>query len=106
MSSIISILHSYHLIREDVSHKISYLYFSIQKPTYEQKQPVYTYIGMFLVTALLGYIAVYLFVQQDINNTMGLPDYVLDHFVKVSELVEMGKVVVETHIYDSRKFEL
>jgi hypothetical protein len=61
---------------------------------------------MFLVTALLGYIAVYLFVQQDINNTMGLPDYVLDHFVKVSELVEMGKVVVETHIYDSRKFEL
>jgi len=61
---------------------------------------------MFLVAALLGYIAVYLSVQQDINNSMGLPDYVFDHFVKVSEVVEVGKVFVETHIYDSRKFEL
>jgi len=78
----------------------------MKKPTYEQPQPVMAYIGMLLFALFLGYIAIYLFVQQDVTNVMGLPDYALEHFTEASRLVEEAKVLIENHIYDSRKFEL
>jgi hypothetical protein len=64
------------------------------------------YIGMLLFALVLGYIAIFLFVQQDITNIMGLPDYALEHFAGTSKLIDEGKVLIENHIYDSRKFEL
>jgi hypothetical protein len=35
-----------------------------------------------------------------------MPDYALEHFAVTSKLIEEGKVLLENHIYDSRKFEL
>jgi hypothetical protein len=45
------------------------------------------YIGMLLFALVLGYIAIFLFVQQDITNVMGLPDYALEHFAGTSKLI-------------------
>jgi hypothetical protein len=35
-----------------------------------------------------------------------MPDYALEHFAGTSKLIEEGRVLIENHIYHSRKFEL
>lgn len=85
-----------------------FFYFVIQKPApvHQHPQSSFSFFGLFLFTLILGYISLYVFVQQDLHNDIGLPDVVLDHFAMVSSLIEDSKQFLEKNVYDSREFNV
>lgn len=64
------------------------------------------FLMMMVVALLLIYIALFLFVQRDSTNAMGLPNAVVQHYSRVALRLDLLKEFTRDHIYDSRKFEL
>jgi hypothetical protein len=63
---------------------------------------------MFIFTLLLGYVSLFVFVQQDVHNAIGLPSFVVDHVVAqvVSDGIDETKQFLEKNVYDSRDFNV
>ena len=73
----------------------------MQKPALDQDSAAFSFFGLFVFSILLAYVAVFIFVQQDVTNALSLPDPILKHFAQVAELLNMAKQFVEDHVYDS-----
>jgi hypothetical protein len=61
---------------------------------------------MFIFTLLLGYVSLFVFVQQDVHNAIGLPSFVVDHVAQVSDSIDETKQFLEKNVYDSRDFNV
>lgn len=79
----------------------------MKKPRYKMpERTIAPFLIMMVVALLLIYIALFLFVQRDSTNAMGLPNAVVQHYSRVALRLDLLKEFTRDHIYDSRKFEL
>lgn len=58
---------------------------------------------MFFFTLLLAYVSLFVFVQRDVHNVIGLPSFVVDHVAHVSDSIDETKQFHEKNVYSTTR---